>query len=80
MCPLYFPFKIWCCHERIGTLTNEIAGDGLILFSMVARLRYGGEHIELDLACDGKPGFHELGRRCRVPDEREKGAGCDPEG
>ena len=72
-------FKIWCCDGQIGALTNKIAGDGLVLLRMVARPGYGGKHIELDLACNGKSGFHELWRCCHVSAEGEEETRGGPE-
>jgi len=77
LCPM---FKIWCCDEQTGILTNKVAGDGLVLLRVITQVRYGGKHIELDLICDGKSGLLELGRHCQVgtPGE-EKGTRGDTE-
>ena len=63
--PLRFVDETWCCGGCAETLTNEIARDGLVLFGMIAQVRYGGKYIELDLICDGKSGLVELGRHYR---------------
>ena len=57
MYPLRFKFRMKCWDRYTGILTNEIAGDCLELLGMIARIRYCGEHIELDLICDGKSGL-----------------------
>lgn len=67
-------FKIWCHDERPGILTNKIAGDGLVLFSMIAQVGYGSKHVKLDLVRHGEPGFLE--RHCRVLFGDKKGRGA----
>ena len=59
--PLCFAFKMRGYGGRTGILTNKIAGDCLVLLNMIARVGYGGEHVELDLVHHGKSGFLELG-------------------
>ena len=71
MCPLRFTFEMRYSGGRTGILTNEIAGDGLVLLSMITETRYCGKHIELDLVRDGKSGFLEFGRHCQVRSEEK---------
>ena len=50
---LQFMYKIMqYCGECTGLLTNKIAGDDIVLLSMIAQVRDGGKHIKLNLICD----------------------------
>jgi hypothetical protein len=73
LCPLHFVRKVCHRNEWTGTLTSKIAGDGFVLFSMIAPLGYRGKHVELDLICNGESGLLELRRHRQVRSE-EKGA------
>ena len=77
--PLCFVLEIRYCDERTGMLTNEITGDRLVLLDVVARVGYGGKHVELDFVCDGKSGVLESGIHRQVPSEEGEGAKGDPE-
>ena len=74
--PLRFMLNTRRCGERTGILTNKIAGDGLVLFSVVTRVGYGGKHIELDLVYYGKSGFLEFGRHRQAWLRKGKGGGA----
>lgn len=71
-------YKIWYRDSRVGTLTDKIAGDCLVLLGMVAQVRYGGEHVELDLICNGKSGLVEPGGHCKECSPEDRGKRGDP--